>query len=326
MKSKATKNKECPLCNRTGMEVCNYEIKRFGQTYNIYKCLSCDLAVTEPFPEGAHLLSLYSSDTYRSHEGRFIDSVELFIRRFRRSRLRKIKEYCSRGRILDIGCGRGLMLSMAKEDGWDTYGLEFNDETAFHARDEYGLDVRTGSILEAGFESGTFDVITIWHVLEHVKDPVGTIRECHNLLKPGGTLAIAVPNTQSLQAWMSGKYWFHLDIPYHLYHFSTPNIKMLLQNCSFKLEQVKHFSFEQNPFGFLQSIFNVSGIRYNLLYDILKTRDLRVNMGEFKDVIDLLFTVLLLPLAVPLSLMLSVSESALGRGGTIEVYATKSKV
>jgi 2-polyprenyl-3-methyl-5-hydroxy-6-metoxy-1,4-benzoquinol methylase len=177
MKSIATKNKECPLCNRTGMEVCNYEIK------------------TEPFPEGAHLLSLYSSDTYRSHEGRFIDSVELFIRRFRRSRLRKIKEYCSRGRILDIGCGRGLMLSMAKEDGWDTYGLEINDETAFHARNEYGLDVRTGSILETGFEAGTFDVITIWHVLEHVEDPVGTIRECHNLLKPGGTLAIAVPNT-----------------------------------------------------------------------------------------------------------------------------------
>ncbi len=280
----------CSLCSSENIKPLYEDIVRMGHAYDIYKCHDCGLAVTCPFPEQQHLSELYSPSTYRAHDKRFIYPVELMIKRFNNSRLNGVREFCSKGRILDIGCARGLILNAAKDDGWETFGLEFSEETALHAKEVLNLDVRIGDIREAGFEQNTFDVITIWHVLEHIKDPFAAIKECSALLKTGGLIALSVPNFDSWQSKMTGPHWFHIDLPYHFYHFSSSNLSLLLKNNSFKIEKIKYYSFEQNPFGFIQSFLNMLGIRNNYLYDTLKTGELRKMLLSFKYMKDFIIT------------------------------------
>ena len=227
--------------------------------------------------------------------------------------------------MLEIGCGRGEQLQSARKEEWETFGVEFSDETAYHARVVLGLDVRTGKVEEAGFEANTFDVITLWHVLEHLEDPVGTVRACFDLLKPGGLLVLCGPNFESLQSRVGQSLWFHLDVPFHLYHFSPTSLRCLLQEHPFDIMKIKHFSLEHNPFGFLQSMLNRMGLRRNLLYDTLKMRELRAGAKTRGERLQLLATILCLPILAPLALGLSILESVLARGGTIEVYAQKGK-
>jgi 2-polyprenyl-3-methyl-5-hydroxy-6-metoxy-1,4-benzoquinol methylase len=304
------------------MNVHNASIEREGRSYDVYRCPQCGLGTTRPFPERQELERLYSSENYRAHKRRFVFPIEWFVRWSRNRRFKRVKKFSSRGRVLDIGCGRGLVLSMAESEGWEACGLEFSDESAAYARNELGLDVRTGNIKDAGFPDDDFDVVTIWHVLEHMEDPVGTIKECYRVLKPGGLLLISLPNMRSLQSVMTGRHWFHLDVPYHLYHFTTESLKQLLNSHSFKVMKVDHFSFEFNPFGYLQSLLNMSGIRYNLLYDILKAKGLRAGLRG-NGYGGLLATLLLLPVYFPMAFVLSVFEYLVSMGGTIKVYARK---
>ncbi len=215
------------------------------------------------------------------------------------------------------------MLSLAKKHGWEAYGLEFNDDTASHTREIIGLHVRTGNIKNAEFEMGAFDVITIWHALEHLENPLETIIECNKLLKPGGRLIISVPNLRSIQSQLSKRQWLHLDVPCHLYHFSSDNLSRLLTKCGFSVVEVKHFSLEQNLFGFIQSLFNMAGISNNFLYDIIKLKQLRKNNIKSNNWIDLSLTFLLMPIIILLSLALTALEVIMKRGGAIEIHARK---
>jgi len=318
----------CILCNssmRYQRKFKDLEIE--NGFYNLLICPKCRLGKTDPFPEEKHMKELYSSTIYRDHESRFIHLGEKGIRIFRKFRQKRIERIVQKGRILDIGCGRGVFLSLMKESGWEAFGLELNEETAWYARNVLGLDVRTDSLVDAQFDDTFFDVITLWHVLEHLPDPLLTIEECRRILKPGGLLIIAIPNFDSLQAIISGKHWFHLDLPYHLYHFTHKNLDLFLRKFSLRIIKVKQFSLEFNPFGYLQSFLNMSHIKYNFLYTMLKSRSLRKalspDMKRYSLYIHLYITILLLPLFIPLSFGLSLIESFIGRGGTIEVYALK---
>jgi SAM-dependent methyltransferase len=285
--------------------------KKDGQRFDIYFCPECHVGIT----------------SYRDHQSRFIYPVEKFIGLFRNLRHKHIKKIIPKGRILDIGCARGVFLSMMRESGWETFGTELNEETAFHAKNILGLDVKIGRLADIQFESEFFDVITIWHVLDHLQNPALTLQECNRILKSCGLLVIAVPNSSSLQAKISGRYWFHLDPPFHLFHFNEKNLSQLLQKFEFGIIKVNHFSWEFNPFGYLQSFLNMCGIQDNLLYDILKKRSLRsfssLNSGSFRFYCNLFITLLLVPLFTLLSFLFSFIESLLGLGGSIEVYAIK---
>lgn len=303
------------------------DLERKNSLYNLLICPQCRLGKTDPFPEERKMKELYSSIMYRDHESRFIPLGEKGIWLFRRFRRKRIERIVRKGRILDIGCGRGLFLSIMKESGWETFGLELNEETAWYARNALGLNIKTDSLVDAHFDDRFFDVITLWHVLEHLPDPVLTIEECRRILKPGGLLVIAIPNFDSLQARISGRYWFHLDIPYHLYHFNNKNLDLFLRKFSFKIIKCKQFSFEFNPFGYLQSFLNMSHIEYNLLYNLLKSQSLRDalsrNLQKNRFYLHLCMTGLLIPFFAPFSLVFSILEALLRKGGTIEVYALK---
>ncbi len=318
---------KCPICGSRSFETRYQNVKRFKKTYDVFKCKGCGLGITHPFPDHAHLADLYSSDSYRDKGGkRFIAPVEIVVRNLRADRLNKLTHLSnkSKGRMLDVGCGRGFMLALARDRGWDVVGVEFNSETAGPAREEFGLHVKTGHLSDMGFEKCSFDVITFWHSLEHLEDAVEALREAAKLLKPGGLLLISVPNFSSLQSKMSGPGWFHLDIPFHLYHFSAHNIKRLLKACGLEVVRQEHSSLEFNPFGFVQSFLNMAGLRHNLLYDILKTGSLRPKGDERGSAADTYITALLLPFVGVASVFFTALEVLLRKGGTVNIYAKKS--
>jgi SAM-dependent methyltransferase len=310
----------CPLCRSHSIKLKYPAIKSHGHKYDVYECQGCGLGITHPFPDPEHLANLYSGENYRDKGRRFIGPIESAIKWLRGGRLRKIEAHATKGHLLDVGCGRGLMLAMAEENGWQVTGVEYNDETASHARDDLGINMRTGSISDIGFKPASFDAITLWHSLEHMPDAVDVVREAGVLLKPGGLLLISVPNFNSLQSRMSGRHWFHLDVPFHLYHFNTGNLKRLLKCSNMEVVKVEHLSIEMGPFGILQSMLNMSGTRHNLFYDMLKTGKLK-GSGSLAETI---LTYSLLPFAGIASLILTVIEVITKRGGSINIIAKKS--
>jgi SAM-dependent methyltransferase len=290
--------------------------------YNVYACASCGHGVTSPFPPDAALSALYADMNYRDKGKRFVKPLESIVRRFRLKRFKEIGRYSRGKRLLDIGCGRGLMLKTAQQAGWEVHGTEVNDDAAYHARELLGLDVRTGELEEAGFKEGTFDVITAWHVLEHLKDPQRTLAASRALLADEGVLVIEVPNFSSLQARLSGRHWFHLDVPFHLHHFTRRSIEIALESAGFTVVKTGQFSLEFGPYGFLQSVLNIICPTRNYLYDILRKKRLRGASGY--PLMDIIITALLLPILVPVSFVASAFESAVGRGTTVRVFARKA--
>ncbi|MBI4685927.1 MAG: class I SAM-dependent methyltransferase [Nitrospirae bacterium] len=314
----------CPICNGLLDFRLIEDIKHEKMSYNVYFCKSCKVGTTVPIPSQEELSKLYSAN-YRSPEGRkFNPFIEFFIYFWRLLRKRRIKKYIKKGSILDVGCGRGLFLDIMRKDGWDVAGVEFDEATASYAKKVYDINVVSGDPEEWGFSSENFDVIIISHVLEHLHNPAQMIKECRRLLKKNGLFVCAIPNLASLQASAGKGAWFHLDIPYHIYHFSRDGLIRLLNINSFKIVGERQFDIEYNPFGWLQTLLNISGIKKNFFYNMLKSPELRKREISNVKGQDILLTIALLPFYLLLSFMLSAIESfALKRGGTIEIFAIK---
>tara|TARA_B110000438_G_scaffold149665_1_gene143991 strand:- start:40 stop:888 length:849 start_codon:yes stop_codon:yes gene_type:complete len=278
-----------------------------------------------PFPSEEELTKLYSCGNYRTKTGkRFGSTIEFLIYLGRLRKRRRISQFVKVGKILDIGCGRGLFLDVMRRGGWDPIGTELNEKTAFYAFKTYGLKVLHGDITQHKLLSQSLDAININQVLEHLKNPDQVIEESYRLLRKGGMLIISVPDLGSPQFAIGKKNWFLLDLPFHLFHFTEEGLENLLRKNKFKIKHIKRFSLEISPFGWLQTLLNISGIRFNLLYDLLKAPELKDAAMETNQVKGIIATFLLLPIYFPLALVLSIFESSiLKRGGSVEIYAEK---
>ena len=315
----------CTFCDKE-LTVCVLKNICIGENfYNVYECTECAIGMTYPFPSEEKLAKLYSSGNYRTRKGkRFGLLIESLIHLGRIRKRSKISQFTKPGKILDIGCGRGLFLNVMRKGGWSTIGTELNKETASYATEVYGLKILPGDIIHHQLPSESLNAININQVLEHLKNPHEVISECYRLLRKKGVLIISVPDIRSLQFIIGKENWFLLDLPYHLFHFSEAGLSKLLQKNKFKVKRIKRFSLEYTPFGWLQTLLNISGIRFNLLYDLLKTSELKG--GEIKSIKlpGIFGTLLLLPIYFPIALTLSALEPLiLKSGGSIEVYAVK---
>ena len=203
-------------------------------------------------------------------------------------------------------------------------GTELSKETASYAVEAYSLKVLTGDLVKHQLPGESLDAININQVLEHLKNPAEVLIECRRLLRRGGLLVISVPDFQSLQFTVGKENWFLLDLPCHLFHFTEKGLKDLLKKNGFHIRRVKRFNREYSPFGWLQTLLNVSGIRFNLLYDLLKAEELRGEDIESIKPSGIIATLLLLPIYFPLALVLSVAEPVVWRkSGSIEIYSVK---
>lgn len=228
----------CPICDSKNLKP-YLEVKDYFLTQELFKlqkCEECELVFTNPYPSKSDLSKYYQSDNYYSHPNKkksllsvFYEAVKVWNLKYK---LHLATSGFDKGKILDIGCGAGDFLLLAKNSGWEIEGIEPNEEARNHSTTI--LNKRVFSIHEFDlFSDSSFDVITMWHVLEHVEDLHQQCRELHRLLKPDGRLVIALPNITSYDALHYGKFWAGWDVPRHLFHFNFVSIQGLLKRHEF---------------------------------------------------------------------------------------------
>ncbi len=297
-----------------------------GDRFVVGFCNNCRLDVTAPVPSEENIAKYYPSSYYGSGR-RFNRIIEWLLNNLYAYRARQIESKQQPGKVLDIGCGRGLLLSKLRERGWIPRGTELSEEAAAYARDRLGLPVTTEALQDCNFPDEEFDLIILWHVLEHVTSPRAMLKEVSRILKPGGVLLVAVPNFGSWEAHATGRGWFHLDVPRHLTHFTQGTLQNSLEMAGLSLMSSNFFSTEYDFFSFVQSAQNRLGFRHNYLYNLLRTRSAKVihPSGE-EERVGLGETAMVLLTAIPLglfSILYTPIIAALHRGATIAAYAMK---
>jgi SAM-dependent methyltransferase len=286
-----------------------------GENPSLRTCVCCGTSETFPKPDPATLEAQYSEAYYGVDNVKFVPSVEACIAWMTRKRAARVDTLMGRrGRILEIGCGRGLLLRYLARLGHECHGIERSALAARRAAQSEELRVYTQPLENCHFAEQYFDAVILWHVLEHLDHPQATLVQISRLLKPGGLLYLEVPNLSSLQSSWTGKNWFHLDLGHHLYHFPLKGLYELLLSTGFKVEKTTTLSMEQGPYGVLQSWMNATGRERDKLYRILKSEvspAMGTKLGQFA-----MAGILALP-----SLLFALIEAAIGRGGVLRVVA-----
>ena len=215
------------------------------ETFKLYHDKEIDLVYTHPQPSEQNLPSYYESEDYISHtDGKrsLFEKVYHFIKSIAlKNKLNLINSLqTSKGTLLDIGAGTGEFLSVAKQNSWKCVGVEPNKKAKEIALKKGVAFVENTSDLD----DASIDVITMWHVLEHVPDVEKQIVELNRLLKPGGTILIAVPNFNSFDAKYYDAFWAAYDVPRHLWHFSKTAIQSLFKKEGLQLIKVLPMKFD----------------------------------------------------------------------------------
>jgi len=211
------------------------------------------------------------------------------------------------------------MLGAFANLGLEVHGVEVSERAARGADSRAEIHV-ADRLSDVRLTSESFDRVVIWHVLEHLVDPRETLLEVNRILKPGGQVVIAVPNFSSLQARWAGPVWFHLDLPRHLHHFPLKALRNLIEGCGFRCHAIRHFSFRQNPFGWVQSAVNGSRrFPKNGLYHLLQGAPEAA--GAFP--MNSIYSLAIFCAGMPLALVLSALTALFRTGATVSVTAEK---
>lgn len=238
---------QCPVCNSDKL-VKDITCKDFlvsQEDFPLTLCSTCQFKFTNPKPEDSKLGEYYKSENYISHNNTRQGLVSMLYHLVRKYTLKKkvklIWRFVSRGTILDYGCGTGMFLNACKSAGFTSYGIE-PDSGARSIASGMGLNVvEDKALLDANVR---FDIITLWHVLEHVSDLNETIQLLSSKLNENGTVIIAVPNHLSFDAAYYGKFWAAYDVPRHLYHFDKVSMRNLLAKHNFQLKETLPMAFD----------------------------------------------------------------------------------
>lgn len=207
--------------------------------FRLVRCKNCGLIRQNP-RLAWNSLRHYYVEGYSSHPSLVRDEKH-FLRRLDRrygpwKRLRAVEKYKSGGRLLDVGCGTGTFLEEAIRSGhWDVAGIDSSDRAARIAREQLGVDVRTARFEGDLFPRNSFDVVAMWNVLEHLDKPVDSLRLASSLLKSDGLLVLSIPNLESLDARIFGRYWLGWELPRHLFLFPRPLLHKILDETGFQV-------------------------------------------------------------------------------------------
>ncbi|EON75726.1 SAM-dependent methyltransferase [Lunatimonas lonarensis] len=240
---------KCPLC-KSG-HFLNYLIAKdhaiSGESFNISICKNCTILFTNPRPDKANIGKYYDSTEYVSHANKTNNLINLLYKAVRiyttRQKLRWINSVNkSKGRILDFGCGTGHLLKILQDDGWQTTAFEPNPIAAKQA--ENLLQQQSLSNISVLKSEKKFDVITLFHVLEHIHDLHKTFKILLDRLKKRGTLYVAVPNINSHDFIHYKENWAALDVPRHLYHFTSNSMEYLAERYDLKIIEKKPLYFD----------------------------------------------------------------------------------
>jgi SAM-dependent methyltransferase len=201
-----------------------------SQNYQLVKCPNCELVWLENPPTAEEMGQHYGPDYDRAIAAAGDSSPRRW-----KARRDTLVQYKTAGRILDLGCSSGAFLASLPSDKWELYRIEMSQEVADRAKARCGANVFVGDILDAPFTAGTFDVVTCFHVFEHIYNPKEVLTKVSYWLKPGGIFYFLVPNIDSAAAKVFKSYWYALELPRHLFHYSPASLSYLAEATGLKV-------------------------------------------------------------------------------------------
>jgi SAM-dependent methyltransferase len=224
---------DCPICltDDTTELLQARDINFFGPgEFHVVRCRHCGLVYPNPRPTPAGMAQYYPPHYWTPPPA--TDVPPYLDAGIRRSLAILCRDYPGR-RILDVGCAVGRMPAFLRTLGFDAVGLEPYELPCRLGRDRYGIEIIHATLQDADLEDESFDALTFFDVLEHMDDPVGDLKRARALLKPGGAVFVKVPNIAAMQARLFGRWWYWLDVPRHLWHFSPRSLRRALEVAGF---------------------------------------------------------------------------------------------
>lgn len=249
----------CPVCgsgsHAIALQATDHTVSK--ESFTICACAACGFHFTSPRPEQSTIGRYYLSDQYISHAAKASGIRDHIYRAVRQRTLRAkhalIAKYHASGTVLDVGCGTGDFLAYLHAQGYSTQGVEVSPDARAIAQ------TKTTAIapdLDSVPSHNQFNVVTLWHVLEHVADPATTLRHLHALCSPGALLVIAVPDRESWDCNHYGPQWAAWDVPRHLSHFRRQDIRTLLQQAEFDLVEIRRMWWDAPYVAMLSEQYN----------------------------------------------------------------------
>ncbi len=274
---KCNQSEICLFCNKKTSAFINapdndsYESK----SYNVFFCLYCDIGfipfvtLPENLTENYETIGYYSEFDENSNNLQNSSSVLLLLEKiFNKKRLNVLIKYKKNGNLLDVGCGSGKFLTTATSNFNNVYGVEVSKQGRKFLMKKNIISEK--SIFCNKFKDNYFDAITYWHSFEHMKNPSEILKKTKDLLKKDGILLISVPNYNSIGRYIFNKFWFHLDVPRHIFHYTEKSLRNLIENSNFEVVDIKRNFLEYDISGIIQSLLNYFGFGKNVLKKSMK--------------------------------------------------------
>ena len=268
--------KRCVLCGT--METHSFSMRdRTGRENRLHACRRC--GIVRSLLNTQNSLSEDPGDFgryYGEGESKFAPVIQKLRDHIMKARAQKYLSMLPSGfrgkgpRILDLGCAEGRLLKAFLEKGCECWGIEHPAYPEERFLQPERITYLKGNIDELHLPEEGFDLIFLWHVLEHLDEPDRTMRRLHEILRPEGLIILAVPNFASLESRCFKGNWFHLDLPWHRSHFTEKSLTYLIEKNQLKVGEMTSLCLEQGPYGFIQSLLNAAGWPKNELYEALK--------------------------------------------------------
>ncbi|MDR3458566.1 MAG: class I SAM-dependent methyltransferase [Verrucomicrobiae bacterium] len=226
----------CALCGRAESDlvfsVPSLRLRTEPRSFELRRCRSCGLVRLSPRPVAEAMALLYQPQHYTAPRRDLVRRLEGLILR---ERVSYVRSHTRGHRILDVGCGTGSLLQALSMAGYDVHGLEPYQDALAGVPEGLRSRIQCRPFEAADYPADNFDIITLWHVLEHLARPVETLQSIRKFLKADGTLLLEVPNFASREARWLGRHWYNLDAPYHFWHFTPETLEAVVQRAGFQV-------------------------------------------------------------------------------------------
>ena len=262
-------HKVCPLCLSGNISLhlrcTDHYISK--EVFEVNKCMECGFEFTQDYPEDSEIGKYYESEDYISHSDTAKGFSNKLYRLARKIMLRRklsiIRKFTglNKGSLLDIGSGTGHFADTMRKAGWQVSGIEINEKARRYATSTFGVEI-LGPENISTIQTGSFDCITLWHVLEHFHDPFRYASEIVRLLKPGGVCVIALPNSRSFDAEHYRNYWAAYDVPRHLWHFNPETFRLFADKTGFKTKNLLTLPLDLFYISILSEKYKGSGLYF----------------------------------------------------------------
>jgi SAM-dependent methyltransferase len=294
-----------------------------GSPFDVLECRVCGAVFLSPVPTPIELQHAYCQEYYGRGQRKFQPLLQRLLDGLRKGRMRLIRRIVSPpARILDVGCGDGQFIAALRQVGFNAYGLELPGHAAERAAQRCGTAVITAGSFRSGlFSASAFDMVTLWHVLEHLPEPQVSLAVLREIVKPGGYALLALPNIDSLQSQIFQGNWLHLDPPRHLCLLPRRCLHLAMAREGFRLVYESSWSLEQNPYGIQQSLLNCGSRKRDFLLECLRGN---VEGSGMRVRLVFLLQFIFLVATFPAFAVLAALESAADRGGTMTMIYQKS--